>query len=214
MTIPTKSILTFSAVIIVGIMMVGCNNSASIVSQKKQYVLDAVRQPADPQEKHSGVLKIRRFNVSTRFESYELVYRTGELTYESDFYNKFFAPPGALVTEEARKWLNQADVFDTVLDMLSTADYDYVLEGDIQALYADYSVKKRRIAVMEIRFVLVDVAGSRETIAFDKIYRATRELPTNDAADLVKGLSDCLSQILTLLEGDLRKLPARKATSQ
>ena len=213
MTMRAKSIATLSIAIIFGIMMTGCKNSAAVISQKNQYVLDAVRQPVDSQEKHSGVLKIRRFNVSSRFESYELVYRTGELTYESDFYNKFFAPPGALVTEETRKWLRQSGVFDTVLDMLSTADYDYVLEGDVQALYADYSVKNRYSAVVEIRFVLVDAAGARETIAFDKIYRDTQELATNEASDLVKGLSKCLSQILALLESDLRKLPARETTS-
>jgi cholesterol transport system auxiliary component len=214
MTIQAKSIVTFSAVIIVGIMIAGCKNSAAVISQKKQYVLDAVRQPADPQEKHPGVLKVRRFNVSSRFGSYELVYRTGDLTYESDFYNKFFAPPGALVTEETRKWLNQGDVFDTVLDMLSTADYDYVLEGDVQALYCDCSVSDQHTAVMEIRFVLIDVARSRETVTFDKIYRATRELGTNAASDLVKGLSECLSQILTRLESDLRKMPAHKAPGE
>ena len=106
----------------------GCDN-ASIIEKQHQYMLDAPRVADGPQAQGKGVLKVRRFTVSSHFETQEFVYRKSNSEYASDFYNRFLAPPAAIITQEARQWLSESGVFADVIDSFSIADYDYMLEG-------------------------------------------------------------------------------------
>lgn len=189
------------------VMTLGCDNNARVISQQKQYIIDAVRNGPTTQAKGSKILKVRRFSVSSPFESYELVLRMEDLQYKTDFYNKFLTSPGSIITDETRDWLNESNAFASVLDTLSSADYDYLMEGDIQAVYGDYRYADDLRAVMEIRFVLIDVSNANDVIVFDRQYRNEHSIKEAKADQLVKGLSVCLQKILSELENDLRQMP-------
>jgi cholesterol transport system auxiliary component len=170
---------------------------------KRQYVLDANRagklRPADG----AGVLMVRTFRVSDRFENSQLVYRTGPLSYESDFYNQFLSSPGSLITEEVRQWLGASGVFANVVSAGSRMEARYVLEGNVAALYGDYTSKDAPAAVLEMQFFLIGRAGSGNSIAFHKTYAVTKPLASSGPPALVEGLSACLTEVLKALEADL-----------
>lgn len=189
------------------ISTLGCENSARVISSQKQYILEAPRKGDKPTNKGTRTLKVSRFSVSSPFESYELVIRTDDLQYKTDFYNRFLSPLGSIITDQTRSWLSDSDVFASVLNTTSSANHHFVLEGNVQALYGDYRDKKNLTAVLEIRFVLIDISSTSGDIVLDKHYRSVQPLTNNNAQDLVAGLSLCLHQILGDLENDLQNLP-------
>ena len=110
----------------------GCTQNSSMIQD--QYRLDVTRVSDEAQTQGQGVLKVRHFAISSSFETHEFVYRKAESRYISDFYHGFLSPPAGLITEEARQWLSESGVFANVVGAFSSVDYDYMLEGDIQAV--------------------------------------------------------------------------------
>ena len=100
-----------------------------------------------------AVVEITSFNVSPGSDGKEFIYRTGELSYESDFYNQFFRPPGAMLTEVAGRWLNDTGLFQDVFGSVTQADANYFIEGNVVRLYGDFRSSPK--AVMEIQFLLL-----------------------------------------------------------
>ena len=183
----------------------GCTQNARLI--QNQYILDVARVSEEPQTPGEGVLKIRHFAISGPFETHEFIYRKAESRYVSDFYNGFLSPPAGLVTGEARQWLSESGVFANVVDRFSSVDYDYMLEGSIQAVYGDYRSKTEPNAVMEIEFILIDEHLRKDAIVFSRKYRSVRPIDDENASLLAEGLNACLVEILTNLEADLRRLP-------
>ena len=189
-------------------VLAGCSAPQRETPLRRQYVLD-VNSAGGKLEAGSGVLKVRRFRISSPFEGTSFVYRTGGVSYESDFYNEFLSPPAAMITEEVRQWLGASGIFGTVVDAGSHADARYALEGNIVALYGDYSDAGKPEAVMEIQVFLLDEAGPASSVAFSNGYRVVSSLESNSPAALAAGLNDCLEKILKEIERDLRAAVGR-----
>lgn len=187
----------------------GCNDNARVIEKQRQYVIDAARPTSTPTATEGkGALKVRRFMIAGQYETCELVYRRSDLVYDSDFYNRYFAPPASLVAEKTRRWLSESGLFTHVLGSFSGADFDYVLEGNILALYGDYRQEDSPQAVMEIQFTLIDEHRVRDSVVFQKKYRALAAMEKESPVYLVEGFNACLADILTQLESDLAGLPA------
>ena len=156
-------------------------------------------------------LKVRRFRVSDTFSGNQLIYRTGAMTYDPDFYNKFLALPGSMITDQAIRWLSDSGIFAHVVDTGSEIEDDLLLEGNIQGIYGDYSDPDHALAVIEIRIHVMDTTGVENSVVFHKSYKAEATLDSNGpdringTDELVRGLNLCLENILTELEGDLRR---------
>jgi len=148
---------------------------------------------------------MRRFEISPGFSGREFIYRKGDLSYVSDFYNQFFRSPVLLVTEEVGKWLSESGLFKSVVDPTSDAEPDHVLEGNINELYGDYRTPNAPKAVMGIQFFLIEVESANPQIIFQNNYRREVAIGSNSPDELIEGWNEALKQILTSLEGDLRK---------
>ncbi|MFH1090643.1 MAG: hypothetical protein V1742_03635 [Pseudomonadota bacterium] len=191
-------------VFILGVISASCGTISREYPPKHFYALD-VSRPADAAVKKSGpILRIRTFRVSPGFEDKYFVYRSGDSSYESDFYNEFFVPPGAMLTENIRQWLSATGLFQYVLDAPSHVLPDFILEGAVTALYGDFRDLKNPLAVMELQFFLVHNQRSGSPIAFQKNYRLEIPLKGQTPADLVQGWNMALRRILSRLEDDLR----------
>lgn len=187
------------------VCVAGCTQNARLIQD--QYRLDVTRVSDEPQTQGQGVLKVRRFVISSPFETNEFVYRKAELRYVSDFYHRFLSPPTGLITEETRQWLSESGVFANVVGTFSGVDYDYMLEGDIGAVYGDHRSETEPNAVMEIEFILIDEHLKKDIIIFRRKYRSVQPIDKINASLLAEGLNACLAEILTNLEADLRRLP-------
>lgn len=176
--------------------------------EKKHFVLSAER-PAAARDGGSSsdeitaarldtALKIGRFRVSPRFSGRGLVYRRSDVAYESDFYNEFLTSAAVNLTEETRLWLERSRLFRRVVSLSSQVDTCYILEAQINEIYADLRESPR--STINVQFLLLE---SGQKVLFDRTYRRDQTAIAADAANLVRAHNENLSAILRDLERDL-----------
>ena len=172
--------------------------------ERRYYTLAAERSGSAAPAAKEGVLRVRRFTASKLSEGTEIVSRTAEAEYETDFYNAFFAPPASQLTEQTHRWLGSSGLFSAVVGTGSSLPETHVLEGNLIALYADR--RQSTVAVMEIQFMLVRVTADSSGAVFQKTYREGVAVTENGAEGVVRGWNGALGRILAALEADLSKV--------
>jgi uncharacterized lipoprotein YmbA len=152
----------------------------------------------------SRVLLVSNLRVSPRYSGKSFVYRRSEANFESDFYNQFLASPGAILTEEVRKSLAAAEIFEAVIGSGSRLDSTHVLEGAVNALYGDFRGDGPPKAVLEIEFFLTRESAGNPDIFLQRPYRASIPVSGGSAEALVRGWSRGLDEIMAALVVDLK----------
>ncbi len=188
------------------ILSAGCVDLKAAYPDRRFYTIDTARPGAErPGGDAKAVLRVRRFGASKMCDGSELVSRTGDATYDSDFYNVFFVPPATQVGEQTQRWLTGSGLFGHVVGAGSTVPETHVLEGHLVALHQDSRKPEAPLAVIEVQFMLVRVASDPAAVLHQKTYR--KEIPLSDGkpATLVKGWGEGLGRILSALEEDLAK---------
>lgn len=188
------------------ISLVGCAKLARNYPQRNYYILNVPNEHQNTAPVSGTVLQITRFQISPSFSGREFVYRKGDSSYESDFYNQFFSAPVLLIANETRKWFSESGPFKTVVDPTVNVNASYALQGNISELYADYRMPTSPKAVIAIQFFLTDETSANSQIIFRNNYRREVVLRDNSPDTLVEGWNEALGQILTVLEEDLNKL--------
>ena len=183
--------------------------------EKQRFVLQPATEVAPVSVAGSSVVRLARVRispvrVSPVFDNKGFVYRTGPSTFETDFYNEFFSPPGVLLREALIDWLDSTQLFDAVARS-SAADADWVLETDLDQLFADQRDPGPPKAYLEITFRLID-ARTRK-VAFEKRYTASEAAADRSPAALVDAWNRGLGSMLAELVGDVRPLTAPSASA-
>jgi cholesterol transport system auxiliary component len=186
-------------------MVFAVGSCASGRSYEEQYYILEAARPGEPGQAVAESLEVRRFSVDTAFAVKSLVYRLDEFEYETDYYRRFLIAPGVMMTEKVREWLATSGLFRRVLPSGSSIEPVYTLEGNVTALYGDFSDDSAPAAVVEIRFFLVQNAPREENVVFAQTYRAATPVQDRTAEIFVEALNRSLVEILTRLEADLRK---------
>ena len=189
--------------ICLGTLAGGCSTRAS--KEKQQYILEAARQGQALRPAIDGTLEVHRFSVDAAFTGRNLVYRLRRFEYETDAYRQFLIAPGTMITEQTRVWLADSGLFRRVLPSGSRIVPDYTLEGNVTALYGDFSDESAPAAVMELRLFLLDNSGGTETVAFAQTYRSATPVLDRTGEVFVEALNRSLLDVLGRLEGDLQK---------
>ncbi|UCE85803.1 MAG: membrane integrity-associated transporter subunit PqiC [Deltaproteobacteria bacterium] len=175
--------------------------------EKRRYVFDARREAPAATREGVGVLRIDRIRVSPLFERKGFVYRTGESSFESDFYNEFYAPPGVLLRQALLAWLGPSSTFASVSDSTNPGDATWLLEGQVDNLYGDLRDPRDPRAVLEIEFALLYAKSLN--VRFRKSYAASVQAEDTSAPAIMAAWNEALAAILAELEGDLRARRAR-----
>ena len=176
---------------------------------KHNYLLNATRQAEPVARQKDVILEVRNFTIDTAFSGKGLVYRTGELKYETDFYHEFLISPRSMITEKTRNWLAASGLCQRVLDPGSQIDPTHMIEGNITALYGDFRDEASPKAVMEIRMFLLETRAGEEPLSIlGATYKSSADLESSGPDGLVNAFDKCLEQVLKTLEKDLsEKLP-------
>jgi ABC-type uncharacterized transport system auxiliary subunit len=196
-----NKVIALCNLMIVSMVLSGCGPKR-IAYNQRNFVLETSRN--SPQQKTSKdvILDVKNFSIDTTFSTKSLVYRKGQSEYETDFYNQFLIRPDDMITEKTRSWLSESGLFKWVLELGSYTDATHVLEGNITALYGDFRDDSSPKASMKIRVFLVKLP--EKSVVFGKTYEAVLEVKSQTAEALVEAFDNCLRQILTDLEKDLR----------
>ncbi len=184
------------------LFLASCAGLSKTYPERRFFDVRAAREGAPRDPAPATVLEIARFSVSPRYESTEIVRRTGDLAFESDYYDVFFVPPDAMATDEARNWLSRSGVFERVVDASSRAEETHLLEGNIAALYGDVRDGASPRAVFELQVLLLDRRADPPAVLVGKTYERSLPVADGTAGELAKGWSRALTEILGEVEED------------
>jgi cholesterol transport system auxiliary component len=172
-----------------------------------RYLLDAPRaQNADEDpgvRPDAPALEVPDFHVAAPYASNGFAYHWGGGEVSNDFYHEFVVPPGAILAHVARAWLGRSGLFARVSARGGRASPEWVLEGDILALYGDYS-QTAASAVLRVQVTLL--GSARREILFHREYELREWIADQEPSSLVTGWNAALRSFLTKLESDLRAL--------
>lgn len=201
-----RSSVVFSFVcVLFCFLLSGCGELGIDAPEKHTYVLDVGRVGEPAGYSNGKILQVRQFRISSRFAGTQLVYRTGEFSYETDFYNIFLSPPAGNVTEEFRQWFADSGLFGSVVNPSSRVVAELLVEGNISALYGDYTDLNAPKAVMEIEIFMVQRNGGDDRVEYHDVYREEVELESRRAEALIAGLNTCLDRTLKSMETVLKE---------
>lgn len=184
----------------------GCVDLKAAYPDRRFYTVEASRTGAERATSPQSVLRVRRFNASKMCDGNELVTRTADAVYESDFYNVLFVPPAQQVQEQTAHWLSRSKLYGLVVGAGSSVPDTHTLEGNLVSLHGDYRKPGSPLAVIEVQFLLVKVTGEPAAAMAQRSYRQEIALPDQEPGSLVKGWSEGLGKILGALEADLARV--------
>ncbi|MBN1586516.1 MAG: hypothetical protein JW937_03690 [Candidatus Omnitrophica bacterium] len=194
------------ALIVVAIpVLAGCISTGRPPSIQTQYGLDLLRNAPRETAVPGSVLKTRYFTISPRFKKSTFLYKVSPVTYSGDYYSEFLVSPNALIAEQVHLWLANSGLFEHVVDANSYMNETHYLEGDILALYGDFSKKEQPIAVLELGLLMLKRQGNALEPLIQKRYLKNIPLVRPSAPALVEGWKEALSQILAEFEADLQR---------
>ena len=182
------------------LVVAGCNLTRP-APVKATFLLDPPLPPAVTTPK-AATLRIGTFNVSAPYRDRAFTYRTGDVKYESDFYNEFFVAPGAMIGQATTKALAAANVFTRVVPAgTAPEEGDFVLEGFVADLYAD-ARERPAAGVVGINFYLTRTTFP-STVVWSRDYRERVALSASTPEALAQAWNEALGRVLARLALDL-----------
>jgi uncharacterized lipoprotein YmbA len=155
------------------------------------------------------VLRVEPVRVAPPFATRKFTYRTGEATYEADYYNGFIDTPDRLLTASLTEWLAASGACRAVIGADSAARDDVELETNVVEFYGDYRQPKRPYAVVTVRFFLLERHGPSSQVVLERRYTAAVPLETSPRTDgpaaLAKALGLAWREMLSQFTADLRQ---------
>lgn len=200
--------LTFGfSVIFLSTALAGCVSLDKAYPDKRYFAIEGPRgeRAANPTA-GGGVLLISRVRVSPRYDGRSFIYRRSDAHFESDFYNQFLVSPGAMLTEEIRRGLAEAQIAQYVVGTSSQLEPTHVLEGTVDAFYGDFRDLSAPKAVLEMEFFLSKESPARAEILTRKRYAKAIAVSGRSVEALVQGWNQALHEILAALAADLKAI--------
>jgi uncharacterized lipoprotein YmbA len=174
--------------------------------QQTRFLLELPDPPAG--RKTAGDLSVARVRVSSLFDRKGFIYRTGEQTYQSDVHYEFFGPPGAVLREAMISWLAVASPFASA-ERGSVTGARWLLETDVDQLYADRRAADATQVVLSGRFRLLDLGGAQPRRVVDQRFDEREPAGEGAPQQLVDAWGRALARALAALEPELRTAVAR-----
>lgn len=193
------------------LLAAGCSGVLARQPLEKQRFALAPGRPDPVSGPRAGVLRIGVVHASTPYQNRGFVHRTGDESFKSDFYNEFAAPPGILLRDVLIEWLRDGTHFETVVQG-SEAPSDWLLEVDLESLYADLRDAAAPQVTIGITVRLLDARAAGAAIAFQKHYAVSEPAADASPPALAAAWNRALARVLGELAADLDATRARRAS--
>lgn len=145
--------------------------------------------------RRSELLRVGSVRVVATFASTELVYRTDDVVYAQDFYNRLIAPPNGMLAARISDWLARSGPFPVVA-VTGGAPAPYVLEAVFTELYGDFRPDRKAEAVVAAQFTLLRVSAGDARLVLARTLERRVELAERTPAALVRGYNAALGDML------------------
>ena len=208
--VPIGRGVALAAVALLAIALAGCSALTRPAPVRQTFLLEPGSPPAAGHAR-PGVLRVGIVRVAAPFRGKAFVYRTGDLSFQTDYYVEFLVSPEAMLTEQTARALDHARVFERMAGPGASADADWHLDGFASALYADARDPSKAYAEIAVTYYLTPSGGAAQTPVWTREYR--RRVAMRDASPgaYADALNLAFGDIVAELARDLAsaKLPAR-----
>jgi len=169
---------------------------------KRRFLLEPPL-PAAGARTQPFALRIGPMGVAAPYRDRAMVFRTTDLKYEADFYHEFFVSPSAMIAEATGRALVAARAFARVIPPGVAGDEgDFMLEGFVDALYADGRIAGKAEAEVSIGFFATRVAFPGGVV-WSGSYRERTPIAGTQADAVADAMNASLGRILAALARDL-----------
>jgi cholesterol transport system auxiliary component len=169
----------------------------------KTYALDLSAQDHTGPSGEPVSIRLNVFSAMPAFADRYLTYRTGETSYEQDFYNQLMTSPAGMVHDQALIWLKGSRRVSSILPADLAVSPDRVIDGKLLELYGDYRREESPKAVLKIQFTISNVDMGTPRILFQKVYSAEIPMTRPSPKELTEGWNTGLGRIMAEFENAL-----------
>lgn len=192
-----------AAVLMIGLFLSGCEALRKPYPDRAMYGV-SIEVPEDTKPGEGrGILKVSRIRVVAPYDDRTFFYKVGPSEFKADYYNTFFAPPDRMFTFLLHDYLQGVGGFDTFLPPFSGADYNLRLEGNIRALYADFTEGPIPYAVIEARFFLISEDLTKDGIMAQRFYSQRVKAESAEPEAIVRAWGEALVAMYAELASDI-----------
>jgi hypothetical protein len=126
------------------VLLFGCERGQKAASDIKTYSLELSAPHQDSFAGAPVMLRVNDFSAVPFFNDRYLAYRSGETTYEQDFYNQLIAAPAKLIQDEVAVWLKGSPAVASVVTPSVISAAEYVIDGESLAATTASSARAGR----------------------------------------------------------------------
>jgi cholesterol transport system auxiliary component len=185
------------AALLGGLALAGCGLSERPYTERRQWPLIVQRDPVLPPRPRGRVLQVRSLRAGPALSARGLQTLHTDGSIEIAYYEEWSVAPAEAVEEALRRWLAASGLFAAVIGAGSRLTPDYVLEGTLDALWAD---ERERAAVATLGLALLD--QRRDPVRVAAQFNATGRAPLagTDAPALAAALRSALADAFAQAE--------------
>ncbi|MEX3070877.1 hypothetical protein AB3Y13_03570 [Vibrio alginolyticus] len=184
-------------------LLFGCGMSQP-VERPKNYAIVA-DNPAKAYSKKYETLLIDSVRVESPFNDTQMVFRLSDVSFESDYYNRYITEPSAIIENQISTSLTRSGVVGNTLPYNAGVTTNLVLKTVVTKLFGDFRKEEPPSAIIEIQFILVDSSSIRPTIIFDKKILRKVKVPERSASALAQGLGIALTETFAELAEEISR---------
>ncbi len=184
-------------------MVTGClGGLQKAYPDKKTFSIEIKSPEVSPKPILKQSAKVRRVRMASNFQEKSLVYKNNQNQFEADYYNEFLIYPNQMIMEFSRKWLEESNIFQMVIDNGSRIDAQKNIEILVTEFYGDYT-SSGPSAVVEAQFYVFEDDNGKDKLHFKKKYKVIKKISSRDSTNLVEGLEISWEEILKNFKKDL-----------
>ncbi len=185
------------------IIIISCSNILrKEYPQKKYFIITPNYEKATDSLFKINNIKTLKVKISPFFEGKNFVYRQGENSFESDYYNEFLVFPAYNLNESISKWFSKSNPSEA--PSFEFQDTTYLLTVIVESMYVDFRDEKNSKTNWEITFILQK--NNEQNILFKKDYQLETKIDKVIPENIIKSWNNGLTEILIQLQNDLIKL--------
>jgi cholesterol transport system auxiliary component len=181
-------------------LLAGCGLATRPYAERRQWPLAIVR-PGTLAPAGRKVLEVRTLRAGPGLEARGLQSLQADGSIRTGFYEEWSVPPAQGVEEALRSWLAASGLFAAVVAPGSRVTADYILEGDLDALWTA-PARKQADAALAITLI---TNGTAPRVLLQRRFEATAALSGSDAGADSAAMLAALAIVLARVEVELRR---------
>ncbi len=189
-------------VLLAGLLLglTGCGLSQRPYLERRQWPLIVRRPVTLPPRRGGRVLLVRAVRAAPGLDARGLQSMRADGSLDVSFYEEWSVPPAQAIEDDLRQWLAASGAFAAVVAPGSRLPADLVLEGELNAFWADIPARRARVS---LGIVLLDEHGADAKVRLQRTFVAETPLIGADAPAIAAALRAGVADVLGRIEAAL-----------